>query len=563
MRSQTPTVLEIDRKLRDDFRRRVKDFGVSTETTDPLLAVLFRTVAQQIDQVYSDTAQLRQSLLHELMSGLEIQQYLARPAQAVVRLLSELAEPRTLRAGTELNGIASSGERLVFSFDATLEVSQAKIALALSYQDQSIRLLSAVEVSDSVQALRPSLDPVPVSLGPQPALFLAIEDMPPSLLNRHGMFFELGPGTYPVQHALCHEPWWIFGEDGDLSSDGLLRPRRINSGVYQLAFQLRDEAGKSSLDTPLPSIPDGFYSGRQYLFPPMQAGQPFLCRAPRLLEPVLARLVNRDAAQLLSKPRLWIKIPMPPGVPALHHAINGILLHTMTASNVFARNQTVRFERDGLSIPVVQEGGTPEHLVAPLAVMGVDNQPYGQGNRPAANASAGRYELANNRLTLHPGTHADGSPHVAANVRLWLTNGALGNRVGPGDITGFANAAALAGIRVAPFTAASGGSDGEDLASEERRFADALLTRGRIVTRVDLEAAALAIDRRILHAVTSSRVDRRDEGLRRVEHLQLTLDTHSFTKPEIELPALKSQVESTLSARLVQGLELEVDFLWS
>ena len=74
----------------------------------------------------------------------------------------------------------------------------------------------------------------------------------------------------------------------------------------------------------------------------------------------------------------------------------------------------------------------------------------------------GRYELANGRLTLHPGSHADGTRHVAANVRLWLTNGALGNRVGPGDVTGFANVAALAGVRVTAVTAASGGSDGEE-----------------------------------------------------------------------------------------------------
>ena len=86
-----------------------KDFGVSTETTDPLLAVLFRTIAQQIDTVYSDTAQLRQSLLHELMQGLHVEQYLARPAQAVVRLLNDLAEPRTLRAGTEMNAVTPSG----------------------------------------------------------------------------------------------------------------------------------------------------------------------------------------------------------------------------------------------------------------------------------------------------------------------------------------------------------------------------------------------------------------------------------------------------------------------
>lgn len=563
MSSHTPNVLEIDRKLRDDFRRRVKDFGVSTETTDPLLAVLFRTVAQQIDQIYSDTAQLRQSLLHELMSGLQVQQYLATPAQAAVRLINDLSEPRVLRAGTELNAVASTGERLSFGLDATFEVSQARIALALSYQDQTLRLLTGVEMSDTIQAMRPSSDPVPVSLGPQPALYIAIENLSPGLLNRHSLFFELGPGTYPVQHALCHEPWWIFGEDGDLAGEGLLRPRRINGGVYQLEFQLGGNESVGMLDAPLPSIPNGFYTGRQYLFPPMHAGQPLLCRAPRLLEPALTRILNRDAGHLLSEPRLWIKIPMPPSIPALHHAINGILLHTMTASNVFARNQTIRFERDGISIPVVKEGGTPEYLVAPLTVMSVDNHAYEAATRPGADASAGRFELHNNRLTLYPGVHSNGTPHTAANIRLWLTNGALGNRVGPGDITSFANAAALTGIRLAPFTAASGGSDGEHIASKERRFADALLTRGRIVTRQDLETAAFAVDRRILDVTTDSGMVRKDEGIRRVERLQLTLDSHAFSKPEIELPALKSQIEASLGARLVQGLELEVEFTWN
>ena len=562
MSSQTPNVIEIDRKLRDDFRRRVKDFGVSSETTDPLLAVLFRTVAQQIDEVYSDTARMRQTLLHELMSGLQVEQYRARPAQAVVRLLSDLGAPRVLPAGTELNAVATTGERLTFGLDATIEISHARLAFALSYQDQAARLLSGVEMSDEVRALRPSMDPVPVSLGAQPALYLAIENVSPSLLNRHGIFFELGPGTYPVQHALCHEPWWIFGADGALSGEGLLRPQRINGGVYELQFQLSAPAPPTGAEPPVPSIPDGFYSGRQMLFPPMDPGKPLLCSVPRLLEPVLARIMQRDPAPLLATPRVWIKIPMPPGVPALHHAVNGILLHTMTASNVFVRNQTVVFERDGISIPAVKKGGTPEHLVAPLTVMSTDNQAYELGSRPGANASHGRYELHNNRLTLHPGNHPDGTPHTAANVRLWLTNGALGNRVGPGDITAFAHAAALTGIRVAPFTAASGGSDDEDTASEERRFADALLTRGRIVTRIDLETAALALDRRILSASTDSSIERRPEGLRRTEKLHLVLDPDGFSLPDLELPALKSQIETSLGARLVQGLELEVLFSW-
>ncbi len=562
MSPQTPSVLEIDRKLRDDFRRRVKDFGVSTDTIDPLLAVLFRTVAQQVDQIYGDTDQLRGALLHELMDGLNVQQYLARPAQAAVRFVSHQPEPRILRNGTELNAVAASGERLTFGLDATVEISQARIAFALSYQDQSLRLLTGVEMSEAVQAMRPSMEPTPIGLGPHPALFLAIENLSPSLLNRHGIFFDLGPGSYPVQHALCNESWWIFDENGDLSSEGLLRPKRTNGGVYQLAFQLHQGEEASHLDAALPSIPDGFYSGRQFVFPPMYAGDRFLCRCPRLLEPALSRLLNRDASRLLEQPRLWIKISMPKGTPTLHHAVNGILLHSMTASNVYARNQTVDFDRHGTSIPVTRQGDTPEYLVAPLSIMSVENEPYESVLYPRTKSHAGRFALHNGKLTLYPGTNPDGSSHDRANVRLWLTNGELGNQVGPGDITGFAHAAAMTGIRLAPFTAAAGGANVESLASAERRFADALLTRGRIVTRTDLETSALALDRRIVAASISSGLERREGGLRRVERLLLTLDTQAFDKPEIELPMLRSQVETSLRSRLVQGLELEVQFVW-
>jgi hypothetical protein len=556
-----PSVLEIDRKLRDDFRRRVKDFGVSSDTTDPLLAVLFRTVAQQIDGVYGDTDRLRQSLLRELMSGLHVQQYAALPAQAAVRFLNQQAAPRRLRAGTELNAVAATGERLVFSLDATVEISQARVSLALSYQDQLLRLVPGVEMSESVESLRPSSEAVPVALGPYPCLFLAFEDLPPSLLSRHGLFFDLGPGNYPVQHALCHEPWWMVGRDGELSGDGLLRPRRGNAGVYQLAFQTGTAAEER--EEGLPGIPDGFYTGRQFVFPDIPEGREFLCGCPRLLEAALGRMVSRSPGQLLATPRLWIKIDMPPGTPALHHALHGVHLHAMTASNIFTRNRTVDFRRDGVSVPLVRQSEIPEHLVAPISVISAENEEYQQGNHPLARATSGRFELHSDRVTLYPGAHADGSPHRSANVRLWLTNGELANRVGPGGVTGFANPAALSGIRVVPLTAAAGGSDGETAASAERRFADALLTRGRIVTRTDLTTSALAVDRRVLSATASSAIERRQEGLRRVERLRLTLDSAAFTRPEVELPALRSQIDASLRSRLVQGIELEVEFLWN
>lgn len=563
MSFQPPTILEIDRSLRDDFRRRVKDFGISVDATDPVLAVLFRTFAQQIEGVYADTGRMRQSLLDELMAGLQLPQRLAHPAQAVVRFFSRAQRAKVLRGGTELNARASTGERLTFGLDATIQVSPARIALALAYQDQQLQLLPGVEMSEALQAFRPSIDPVKVNLGAQPALILAIENLPPTLLSRHAVFFELGPGSFSLQEALRKEPWWTFSEDGTLSGEGLMRPRRVNSGVYQLEWQLEaDQAAKA--ESELPEIPDGFYSGRQFVFPEMDESRKLLCTAPRFLDGALARICGRDMTNFLNTPRVWIKIPLPPGVPSLRNAVNGILLHAMTASNVFCRNQTIQLGRDGSSVPVGRSSdGIQEMLVAPLSVSSLANEPYEAGLRPRRNAAVGWYELHNDRLTLHPGSDPDGQPQTAVNVRLWLTNGELGNRVGPGDITGFANSATFDDISVNHVTAAAGGTNGEDHPSTQRRFAEALLSRGRIVTRADLEASTLSFDRRILKVEVRSQIERQPEGLRRMERLWVTLDEGGFTRADLELPVLQQGLESYLKQRLVQGILLDVRFEWS
>src|SRR5438445_24635 len=83
----TASAVEIDKKLRDDFRRRLKDFGISAEATDPVLAVLFRTFAGQLEALYSETERIRLALLDELIAGLGFQRRAARPAQTIVRCL--------------------------------------------------------------------------------------------------------------------------------------------------------------------------------------------------------------------------------------------------------------------------------------------------------------------------------------------------------------------------------------------------------------------------------------------------------------------------------------------
>ena len=557
-----PTTPEIDRKLRSDFYRRVKDFGISADAIDPVLAVLFRTLAQQIEAVYADTGRMRLALLDELMDGIRLTPRLACPAQSVVRFLSTAGRAKVLRSGTELNGTAASGQRLTFATDATLEVSAANIALALAYQEQSLQLLPAVETSETIQACRPSLDPVHVNLGPQPAVFLAIENLPASHLSRHGIFFELSPGSWAIQNALRGEPWWIYGPDGDLSSEGLLRPRRVSRGVYQLEWQ-SSPAGPAQTAEGLPELIDGFYAGRQYVFPVIPTERQLSCAAPRLLESPLAKICGRDLKRFFETPRTWIRIPMGPDVPSLRSAINGILLHAVTVSNVFCRNQTVHFDRDGSSIPVGRElNGMRELLVAPLSVTSSSNIPYTGGLRTGADASVGWYELRNNRITLHPGLDLDGAAQRSATVRLWMTNGELGNRVGPGDITGFANSAVFDQIRIAHVAAAAGGTDGEDYPASERRFAESLLTRGRIVTRADLVASVLGFDRRILDVDVQSRVERRNGGLQRIERLWVKLDRNGFTMVDVELPALQQDLRRYLTARSIQGVEMDVRFEW-
>ena len=103
------SAIEIDKKLRDDFRRRLRDYGISAETTDPILAVLFRTLAQQLENLYSETGRIRLALLDELIAGLGVEQRMARPAQTVARFLVPGAGSQVVEAGTELMGEAQSG----------------------------------------------------------------------------------------------------------------------------------------------------------------------------------------------------------------------------------------------------------------------------------------------------------------------------------------------------------------------------------------------------------------------------------------------------------------------
>ncbi len=577
MAYELPSAVEIDRKLRQDFRDRLKEFGISAETTDPVLAVLFRTFAVELEALYSETGRIRTALLDELIEGLGVDRRRPRSAQTVVRLLPKSGQTAQLPAGAELLGETESGERLVFTTDAPITPSAARIAMAFAYQDGMLRLLSGVDPSEQIQTARPSLEPVRAALGAYPAIYLAIENLPDAHLSGQGFFFDLGPDTDVVLRALRNEPWCLAGPDGDFSAAGILRPQRRNAGIRRLEWLVRTESdadeqqaapSEDSLRGPIatdtPELPDGYYAGRVLTFPSAPPERRFLCGVPRAMEKAMRSILGTDAPRLLEQPRAWLRISMGPDAPPLDEAILNITLNAVTASNAECFNETIRFAEHGTTIPISREAGASKLLVAPLSVFGEGARAYAPQFHPSTEAGLGRYAIHNGRIHLSPARRGDGSADTYANLRMWLTSGEAGNRVGPGKIQSFLKQGAAPAVRVINPTSAAGGSDGETFESAQRRFAAALLNRNRIITDADMIAAAKAYDSRIRTVTTELGLERGETGaLHRVHRVRCVFDQDAFTDPAEELRILRQELERHLEGRMIVDSHLKLEAAWA
>ena len=553
------TAAEIDKKLREDFRRRLKDFGISAELSDPLLAVLFRTFAQQLETLYSDTDEMRQRLLDELISNLGLDQRMARPAQTLVRFLTD-GEAQPIERGTELAAEAQTGERLIFTTQSTFHTSTARIALALAYQDGALRLLSGVEIPDSIQQLRPSFEPVRTNLGPNPAIFLAVEQVPGNHLSQHTFFFELGPDALALQDALARETWCLVGPEGELSAQGILRPRAASGGLRRLEWLVGDSRPETSSPPSMPALPPGLYGPRLFLLPAIPPERRFTCLLPKAMEPALTRIFGANCARLFAAPRAWFRISMPSEMLPIHSAIGNIAMHAMVAANALSWNQTIYFERHGTSIPIQHDAGAaPTYPVALMAVLGEDDVEYVPQLEPTTSPRVGRYTIGNGRIDLRPALRPDGSEQAYANLRMWVTNGTLGNSVGPNRVTDFLRKGWIAGVRVTNPTAAAGGRNDEPFQSAHARFSSALLSRDRIVTAEDLRKAARAFDWRIREVRASPALERTQQGLRKVERVRVWVDGSDFLDLEAEVRTLTDELTSFLESRSVNETTLRVE----
>ncbi|HEX4164394.1 MAG TPA: hypothetical protein VHZ55_02890 [Bryobacteraceae bacterium] len=560
MSFQRPSLTEIDGKLRDDFRRGMREYGVEGDISDPLLSILFRSLATRIAQVYSETDAIQLLLLDELLSGINLPGRTARAAQAIVRFSAQHELPVHIEAGTELLAESGTGERLTFTVDAGVTVSKARLVLACIYGDGQLRLLRTLGIPDEFETAKPSFDPVPASCGPVATLYLCFENLPDTHLSHHGLSFFLTPYAHWMPRILASEPWCIARDDGSFAAAGLLRPVRGNAGIQvlnSLSERARDPGIEKEIADRAPELLNGSYHKRSFVFGAIPPDFRGLSLVPRGLEVSLPKLFAAGA-ELFRNRRAWVRIFLPCDPAEAARELQDIQLHTVTASNVECSNQTIYFAQRGRSIPVSRESGTSKYLIRPLSVVG-ESGAYKPACSPSLHSRAGRYSIGSGYLNLTPGKAADDRLDEYVNLRLWVTDGERGNYVPAGSIRSFLRTAKTPAATVISLTGAAGGKDLEQCSELRDRFSYALLSRDRVVTRTDLKAACRAFDGRVLDAQITTTLRRTSDGLQRIHQIRVCVDAHRFTDLAEERVLLTEELQRFLSERTLVDVPIEVE----
>jgi hypothetical protein len=556
-----PRAIEIDKKLRDDFRRLLREYGIATQETDPILAVLFRSLAAQVEGVYRQAADsIPRAVLDELIAGLGMPERGARPAQTVLRFGLKEGRER-FEAGAELIGEAPSKEKLTFALDTEIEVSPAQISLVVIYHNHALRVHHGTGLSKEFEEARPSFEAVPADLGPNPAIFMAIDVPDERHLSHHGLYVELTPEAKDLLAYLQREVWCLLDAQGGIRAEGMLHPRRANGGVRRLEWVAPGSMPRVMNSAGL--LPEGFYGGRIFILPEIPADRRFLTNIPKGMDAPLLRIFQTPNARLFARPRTWLRIALPPEASSIAEDLVRIVLHCTTASNVEILDQTILFDQVGTSIPISNGGGRPRHLVRPISIKGERGSAYAHESDPTANAQTGRYRFRQGRLELEPARTVRGIPDRYANVRLLLSNGTLANGVAVGAVTTFLRKVTTPTLAITNVTVAAGGTDGESIEDARRRFAELLLARERVVTHADLEAVIKAFEPKICGVRCQPGLERTPAGLRRVQRVTAVLDRKTFTAPDEEASVLQRILGAHLQERAALGLEVRVEIAWT
>jgi hypothetical protein len=554
---------DISAKLREDYRRLIRQHGIEPDAEDPFLSALFETLALRLDAISTHARQILPiEILDQIIGSLRIPQTRSRPAQTVV----SFSTPKgwdSLDQFTPLVALSDSGDRLTFRLDTELIVSEARLAFSAAYQDG---VLTPLPIGPYPPAIDEAYlrDPVRSNMGNAPFLLIALDVLPEVHMDRHGLFFELASNAGKLQQSLANSIWYFLDESGMIHSNLIMRSAQSTGGVRALNWVLPERTSSDPVQKAVPNRgqhAEGFYGNRAYRFPPIPQQRRVTALYPKTFDEAFHRLFGKAISKSFNVPRVWVKILLPREIPRLDQVLLGIRVNSTTASNIDIFNETVRLADNGRSIPISREGRMEQHLVAPIAIINNKGIPYWPAEAVQEGTCAGKYHFERGKLELMPNRAGEQDNDDQVTVSLLVSDGARGNNVPQGGIRNFANKIVRPGFKVDNPMQSAGGTDSVPHREMKDYFSDMIRSRERLVTRHDIDHFLRSLDRRIQSVDIEPALVRKDNGgLQRLFYVTVVANAEDFADANIECVLLAKEIESELELRAPIDLGFRVEF---
>ncbi len=548
---------EIAAELRREFDVALQQRYGTQAQPDPVLATLFHAFATQIGRLYREAEQaFPLGVMDDLLAGLGMPPRLAEPAQTVVAFTG-IAQRERLPLETELIGTARSGERFDFVPDESIELAPTELRFAAIYEQGRLTSISGARPVRDGSFVLPATAALALGSAP-PALFLAF-DADPAHLGGLGLLMDTLPLGGPVARALARSPWHLLDEQGRATERGTLRARPARGGVQRLAWL--DDTPADPADTQPASVVElaaGPYGAQVFVFPPIPENRRWRCAPPESIAPALPSLLQPDQAKGLTRPLIWLHVPLPPETASVAAALQRIAVNAVTASNMDIVSEQVPFDRMGSVVTLEPEGKRGRYLMGVLSVTGEKGTAYAPNAALDVPLGAGRWRYRDRRLDLRPARDATARWDTYAMVRLLYCDGDGANGIDAGEIKRIGSPLANVTAKVANLVPSRAGAAPPEYAPARLRFAELVRTRERVVTAADAEIAVRAFEPRT-RGVTVEPLTAVEGGRSRQGQLvTVTVAAGDFADPEAELPRLETQLAQHLQQRAVLGFDISV-----
>lgn len=564
---------ELATELRREFERALFERYGQPPGQDPVLATLFHATAVQLARVYSEAEQVfPEAVFDDLVSGLGMPPRAARPAQTVVAFTGASA-PELVTPDAPLVGINNRGEHLAFALDASIRVGPARLVFAGVADGGRLQIVPGATFPDD-PVVRTGPMPLPsavAALAPAdaalaPTLFLAfdVDNAPHAHLSGVGLFLDVQGADHPVARALARSAWHLLddgGPAGGIAREALvLRARSGAGGARLLEWQHSASFGGDDAANAVSPAPAGAYGPLCWRFPEVPPNYRVRSRPPRAVAAVLRDVLPAEFVGRYQRPLAWVQVALPAGTRGVGAALQRVVAHAGSASNLEAYAEGVDVGELGAVVAFRPEGARARHLVSVLGITGEQGEPYVDDAEPGAGLGRGRYRARGADIELRPARGPTGRFDRYAMLRLLYTDGARANGLQPGDVAARGASAGRVGFGATSLVVSRGGSAPPAYAPAKVRFAELLRTRERVVTPADVDIVARAFEPQIVGADVRAAVEVGDDGLpRRVERVTVRVRAADFADPGAELPALADALERHLAARAPLGTVLRVD----